>query len=73
MQRVVCKQKLFKNKMPTYMCVVNQYQKWAYWIDTEKILEADVIEVKNRAVAKNEYFFDVPTEHWRLFELDEPW
>lgn len=67
------KEKLFKNDLPTYMCVVNHYQKMAYWIDTEKILEAPVLEVKNRAVAKDEYFFDVPTDSWRLFELDEPW
>jgi hypothetical protein len=66
------KEKLFNNDLPTFMCVVNQYRKWAYWIDTDKILKAPIIEVKNKAVAKDEYFYDVPVGQWRLFELDEP-
>ena len=67
------KNKLFDNDLPTFMCVVNHYQKWAYWINSERIMESPVIEVKNRAVAKDEYFYDVPTDAWRLFELDELW
>ena len=65
------KEKLFRNDLPTFMCVVNTYRKWAYWIDTDKILQSPVIEVRNSAVRKGEYFYDVPVASWRLFELDE--
>jgi hypothetical protein len=65
------KQKLFHNDLPTYMCVVNQYLQWAYWIDAQQIMDSDVIEVSNSAVYADEHFYDVPITKWRLFELDE--
>lgn len=67
------KKKLFNNDLPTFMCVVNHYQKYAYWIDSERIKRSEVIEVKNRAVSKDEFFYDVPTSAWRLFDLEEMW
>lgn len=67
------KEKLFNNDLPTFMCVVNQYLKWAYWINVMDIMTSPIIEVPNRAVDRDEYFYDVPTSKWRLFELGELW
>ena len=53
------------------MFVVNHYMENAYWIDTEKIKAAPVIEVKNTAVASDEYFYDVPIKEWKLINLED--
>jgi hypothetical protein len=65
------KQKLFNNELPTYMFAVNYLLEYAYWIDVEKIKQSPVREVKNTAVATDEYFYDVPTNEWRLVNLND--
>lgn len=65
------KAKLFNNNLPTFMFVVNHYMENAYWINAEKIKAAPVIEVKNTAVANDEFFYDVPKDEWRLINLED--
>jgi len=35
----------------------------------EKILNCNKVEVKNKYVVQNEYFYDVPIEYFRYIEL----
>ena len=43
----------------------------AYWIRADKIKDCLVIEVPNTAVAREEYFYDVPKNLWKYVDLRE--
>jgi hypothetical protein len=64
------KEKLFSHPRTT-MYVVNRPLTHAYWIRANKIKECPLIEVPNRAVAKDEYFYDVPKHLWKVVNLTD--
>jgi hypothetical protein len=53
------------------MYVVTRGYTHAYWIRAAKIKDCPLIEVPNTAVAKDEYFYDVPTKLWKFVDLRE--
>jgi len=62
------KEKLF-NHPRTTMYVVTRNLTHAYWVRANKIKECPLIEVPNTAVAKDEYFYNVPKNLWKLVDL----
>lgn len=64
------KEKLFSHPRTT-MYVVTRGYTHAYWIRASKIKECPLIEVPNRAVARDEYFYDVPKSMWKFVDLRE--
>jgi len=62
------KEKLFTNPRTT-MYVVTRNLTHAYWIRANKIKDCPLIEVPNKAVANEEYFYDVPTHMWKFVDL----
>jgi hypothetical protein len=64
------KEKLF-NHPRTTMYVVTRDLTHAYWIRADKIKDCPVIEVPNTAVAREEYFYDVPKNLWKYVDLRE--
>jgi hypothetical protein len=62
------KEKLFTNPRTT-MYVVTKNLTHAYWIRASKIKDCPLVEVPNTAVAKDEYFYDVPTNMWKFVDL----
>jgi len=44
--------------------------KLAYWINADEIMSSPLIEVKNKAVANDEYFYDVPTQQVALYQFE---
>ena len=62
------KEKLFTNPRTT-MYVVTRNLTHAYWIRANKIKDCQLIEVPNKAVANEEYFYDVPTKMWKFVDL----
>ena len=63
------KEKLLVNAMPTFMFVVGNSLKTAYFCNANKVLSSPVIEVKNRYVNNNEMFFDVPVKMFKQIDL----
>ena len=64
------KEKLFNHPRTTMYVVTKEYTH-AYWIRADKIKNCPVIEVPNRAVANDEYFYDVPKNLWKFVDLKE--
>jgi hypothetical protein len=64
------KEKLF-NHPRTTMYVVTRGYTHAYWIRASKIKDCPLIEVPNTAVARDEYFYDVPKDLWKFVDLRE--
>lgn len=64
------KEKLFSHPRTTMYVVTKEYTH-AYWIRADKIKDCPVIEVPNRAVANDEYFYDVPKNLWKFVDLKE--
>lgn len=64
------KEKLFNHPRTTMYVVTKEYTH-AYWIRADKIKDCPVIEVPNRAVANDEYFYDVPKNLWKFVDLKE--
>lgn len=64
------KEKLFAHPRTT-MYVVTRDLTHAYWIRASKIKECPLIEVPNTAVARDEYFYDVPKNLWKFVDLRE--
>lgn len=65
------KKKLFDN-MHTVIFVTNYNAEFAYWCNAEEVLGSPLIEVPNKYVQKNEWFYDVPIEIFRYVILDVP-
>jgi hypothetical protein len=63
------KEKLLVNAMPTFMFVVGNSLKTAYFCNANKVLSSPVVEVKNRYVSDNEMFFDVPFKMFKQIDL----
>jgi len=63
------KEKLLKNNLPTLMFALNDDLNYGYMCTSEKILNCNKVEVKNKYVVQNEYFYDVPIEYFRYIEL----
>jgi hypothetical protein len=51
------------------MFVVSSGYLYAYYCDAQDVLESPIVEVKNKYVANNEYFFDVPVTKFKLIRL----
>jgi hypothetical protein len=64
------KEKLFAHPRTTMYVVTKEYTH-AYWIRASKIKDCPLIEVPNRAVAQDEYFYDVPKKLWKFVDLRE--
>jgi hypothetical protein len=62
------KEKLFSHPCTT-MYVVTKNLTHAYWIRANKIKECPLVEVPNKEVANDEYFYDVPTHLWKFVDL----
>ena len=65
------KEKLFNNDLKTLMFVVTRDFENAYWIDATNVKQAPLKEIPNKAVQKDEWFYDVPIEQWKLVDLTE--
>jgi hypothetical protein len=63
------KEKLLKNNLPTLMFALNDDLRYGYMCIAERILNCNKIEVKNKYVAENEYFYDVPIDYFRYIQL----
>ena len=59
---------LFSHPRTTMYVVTKEYTH-AYWIRADKIKQCPVIEVPNRAVANEEYFYDVTKSLWKFVDL----
>lgn len=64
------KEKLFSNP-GTLMFVTTRDFKNAYWCTANDVISSPLIEVPNRAVKRNEYFYDVPIELFKYVDLTE--
>lgn len=65
------KEKLFKNDLKTAYFVVSADFKHGLYTNTENIEQSPRIEVKNTAISKGEYFYDVPLEKWQYVDLTD--
>jgi len=65
------KEKLFNNNLKTLMFVVTYDFENAYWTTADQVKKAPLKEIPNRAVSKDEWFYDVPIEEWKLVDLTE--
>ena len=65
------KEKLFNNDLKTVYFVVSQDLKHGLYTNTDNIKKSPRIEVKNKAIANGEYFYDVPTEMWTYVNLSD--
>jgi hypothetical protein len=54
------------------MFVVTYDFQHGYWTNSKKIKNSTLLEVPNNSVAKDEWFYDVPLENWKLVDLTEP-
>jgi Holliday junction resolvase-like predicted endonuclease len=64
------KQKFLNQKLPVVFFAVTKSLKYAYWCKAEDITSSPIIEIKNKYVANNEYFYDVPVNKFRLASLE---
>ena len=65
------KQKLFNNDLKTLMFVVTYDFQNAYWTTANEVQKAPLKEIPNRAVSKDEWFYDVPMDVWKFVDLTE--
>ena len=56
------KKKLVENDLPTTYFVVSKGLKRAWWCNSEDIMKSPLVEVSNKAVPRDEYFYDVPID-----------
>lgn len=56
------KKKLFANDLPTIYFVLNNNFTKALWINTDKITDYPLVEVKNKLIPNGEMFYDVPKD-----------
>ena len=66
------KEKLFNNNLKTLMFVLTHDFNHAYWTNSDFVKESPLMEIPNKAVAKDEWFYDVPMDKWKLVDLTEP-
>jgi hypothetical protein len=65
------KEKLFTNEGTLIFVTTRDFEN-AYWCKAEYVKNSPLIEVPNRAVKRNEYFYDVPIELFQYVDLTEP-
>ena len=65
------KEKLFKNKLKTLIFVVTRDFQNAYWCNVEHVKSSPCIEVPNRSMPKDEFFYDVPITCFKYVDLTE--
>lgn len=63
------KKKLLDNRLPTLFFAVADDMEHGYWCKSAEIMRAPLVEVKNRYVGENEYFYDVPVEMFKYVRL----
>ena len=63
------KKKLLQNELPTLFFAVADDMEHGYWIKSSNIMNAPLVEIKNRYVGNDEYFYDVPVELFRYVRL----
>lgn len=60
------KEKFFQQKLPVIFFAVTKSLKYGYWCKAADVLSSPVVEIKNKYVANNEYFYDVPINKFTL-------
>ena len=63
------KEKLLNQKLPVVFFAVTRSLRYAYWCKATDILLSPVVEIKNKYVENNEYFYDVPINKFKLVTL----
>ena len=64
------KEKLFQNPGTLIFVTTRDFEN-AYWCKADDVKNSPLIEVPNRAVKRNEYFYDVPIELFQYVDLTE--
>ena len=60
------KEKFFQQKLPVVFFAVTKSLHYGYWCKADAVLTSPVVEIKNKYVANNEYFYDVPINKFTL-------
>jgi hypothetical protein len=63
------KKKLFDNDMPTAYFVINRSLTKGWYTSVSEILASPLVEIPNRRIESDEYFYDVPKEKFIQIEL----
>lgn len=63
------KKKLLKNDLPTLFFAVADDFEHGYWCKSDDIVKAPMVEIKNKYVTNDEYFYDVPVEFFKYVRL----
>jgi hypothetical protein len=63
------KEKFLKHSI-VYVVVNKDFDKIMF-CRSEIIRQYDLIEVPNKSVPKGEYFYDVPIEKWRIYNIED--
>lgn len=63
------KEKLLNQKLPVVFFAVTKSMKYAYWCKALDVLLSPVVEIKNKYVSSNEFFYDVPINKFKLIKL----
>ena len=63
------KQKLLNQNLPVVFFAVTKSLKYGYWCKAKDVLSSPIIEIKNKYVANNEYFYDVAIEKFKLVKF----
>lgn len=66
------KEKLFQEDLPTLLFVLTGDLSHAWWVKSSVVKSSPLIEVPNTAVAKDEWFYDVPRKLFKFVDLTEP-
>ena len=64
------KEKFFQQKLPVVFFAVTKSLSYGYWCKADAVLSSPVVEIKNKYVANNEYFYDVPISKFTLVNFN---
>lgn len=65
------KEKFFQQKLPVIFFAVTKSLKYGYWCKADAVLSSPIVEIKNKYVANNEYFYDVPINRFTLVDFSD--
>ena len=60
-----------KYDKPTHFFIINNEQKYAFYIKGEDVAASPVVEVPNKFVPKGEFFFQIPLNKLKLIDLND--
>jgi hypothetical protein len=64
------KEKFLHQKLPVVFFAVTKSLNYGYWCKAEDILSSPIVEIKNKYVANNEYFYDVSIDKFTLVKFE---